>query len=89
MNQAIEAQPSAEYPKPGITENLSGGLTMIDGTLIFVTLMANRGDLAALALFGLAIGSITCFRFIDERRSRYQKPQNAIADDNFWEVSQS
>lgn len=86
MSEAITTEPSAEYPEPGAAENLNGILTMIDGALIFVTLMANRGDLAALALFGAVVGSITCFKFIGERHSQYRASQNAMDGNDSWEV---
>ncbi len=89
MNQTTEAEPSAEYPKPGVAENINGALTMIDGALIFVTLMANRGDLAALALFGLVAGSAACLKMVESRYEQAGKSQRPAAGNDFWEVPAS
>lgn len=85
MSEAIESKPATEYAKPGATENLNGALTMVDGALIFIALMANRGDLAALALFGIAVGSVTCLRMVDARYRQSQKSKNTVMGDDFGE----
>jgi hypothetical protein len=60
---------------------------MVDGALIFIALMAERGDLALLAVAGLTIGSVTCLRLIDARYRLAQKSKNLAPGDGFWESS--